>query len=68
MANIRSVDFIVKARHYGDGSARGYIRKMQKNFMKRSIPVTIKDLDGEPKGEPVTARVWQGQWIADCEL
>lgn len=66
MQNIKSVDYIIKARHYG-GSARGYIRKMQKGFMKHGIAVTIKDLDGEPTGAPVYARVWQGQWIANCE-
>ena len=67
MANFRSVDYIVSAKHYG-GSARGYIRKMQQDLHgTRGIAVTIKDLDKEPTGAPVRARIWQGQWIADCE-
>lgn len=61
-----SVNYIVSAKHYG-GSARGYIRKMQQDIHKRGIAVTIRDLDKEPTGTPVTARIWQGQWIADCE-
>jgi len=64
--NFKSVDYIVSAKHYG-GSARGYIRRMQQDIHRRGIPVTIKDLDGEPTGVPVVARVWQGQWIAECE-
>jgi hypothetical protein len=67
MMNIKSVDYIVTAKHYGNGSARGYIRKMQRGFQQRGIPVTIKDIEKEPTGVPVYARIWQGQWIADCE-
>lgn len=67
MANFKSVDFIVTAKHYG-GSARGYIRKMQREMQRgRGVAVTIKDLDREPIGVPVLARIWQGQWIASCE-
>jgi len=66
MQNIKSVDYIVTAKHYG-GSGRGYIRKMQQQLHReRGIAVTIKDLDQEPTGAPVMARIWQGQWIADC--
>jgi hypothetical protein len=64
--NIKSVDYIITAKHYG-GSARGYIRKMQRQIHLKGIPVNIKDLDAEPTGTPVYARIWQGQWIADCE-
>jgi hypothetical protein len=66
MANIKPVDFIVTAKHYG-GSARGYIRKQQEGIRKRGIALHIKDLDQEPTGAPVVARIWQGQWISDCE-
>lgn len=65
--NLKSLDYIVTAKHYGNGSARGYIRKMQNDIHRRGVPVTIKNLDGEPTGTPVVARIWQGQWIADCE-
>ncbi len=64
--NIKSVDYIITAKHYG-GSARDYIRKMQRDIHKRGVPVTIKNLEDEPTGTPVFARIWQGQWIADCE-
>jgi hypothetical protein len=64
--SFKSVDRIISAKDYG-GSARAYIRKQQQNMHRRGIAVTIKDLDVEPKGSPVRARIWQGQWIADCE-
>jgi len=65
---IKSVDYIVTAKHYGNGSARGYIRNMQQKIHReRGVAVTIKNLDQAPAGAPVTARIWQGQWIADCE-
>jgi len=61
------LNYIITAKHYG-GSARGYIRKMQQKIHKeRGISVTIKDFDKPPSGSPVRARIWQGQWIADCE-
>ena len=67
MANFRNVDYIVTAKHYG-GSGRGYIRKMQQDLHRgKGIAVTIKGLDQEPTGAAVYARIWQGQWIADCE-
>lgn len=70
--NIKSVDYIITAKHYGNGSVRGYIRKMQERIHKeRGIAVTVRELDvpagQEPTGTPVQARIWQGQWIADCE-
>lgn len=67
MQHIKSVDYIITAKHYGNGSARGYIRKMQQSIHQRGIAVTIKDIDKAPTGTPVRARIWQGQWIADCE-
>lgn len=67
MSKLNSVNYIITAKHYG-GSARKYIRKMQQDVHRqRGVAVTIKDLDAEPIGVPVTARIWQGQWIADCE-
>jgi hypothetical protein len=66
MANFKSVDRIITAKDYG-GSARAYIRKQQRIKHQHGITVTIKDLDKEPTGAPVYARIWQGQWIADCE-
>lgn len=67
MSKITSLDRIITAKDYG-GSARAYIRRQQINLHRtRGISVTIKDLDGKPSGLPVKARIWQGQWIADCE-
>lgn len=67
MSKIRSLDYIITAKHYG-GSARGYIRKLQREIhLGRGVAVTVKDLDKEPTGTAVVARIWQGQWIADCE-
>lgn len=65
--NFTSVNYIITAKHYG-GSARQYIRDQQiKLHRDRGIAVTIKDLDKEPSGAPVYARISRGQWIADCE-
>lgn len=68
MTHTQSVDYIITAKHYGDGSVRNYLRMMQQRIHReRGIAVNIRDLDGEPGGAPVQARIWQGQWIADCE-
>jgi hypothetical protein len=68
MSNFTSVNYIITAKHYGNGSARGYIRNMQKLIhQRRGVSVTINGLEDEPTGAPVEARIWQGQWIADCE-
>lgn len=66
MSKIKSVDYIVTAKHYG-GSARGYIRRMQAQHLRRGVRVNVRDFDGRSRGEPVRARIWQGQWIADCD-
>lgn len=66
--SLRSLDYIITAKHYGNGSARQYIKNQQVKIRRdRGIAVTIIDLDKEPSGEAVKARIWQGQWIADCE-
>jgi hypothetical protein len=59
-------NYIITAKHYG-GSAKQYIKNMQQQIHRRGVAVTIKDLDAEPTGSPVAARIWQGQWIAECE-
>lgn len=64
---IKSVDRIISAKDYG-GSARAYIlRERNKIYNNKGIALTIREFDQEPSGEPVRARIWQGQWIADCE-
>lgn len=57
---------IITAKDYG-GGARGYIRQQQKQLQRRGVSVAISDFEKEPTGTPVRARIWQGQWIADCE-
>jgi len=67
MSRFNSLDYIINAKHYG-GSGRGYLRKMQQKIHReRGIAVTIKDLDSEPTGAPVYAKILRGQWIAECE-
>lgn len=60
------IDYIITAKHYG-GSAKKYITNQQVKIMRRKgITITIKGMDS-PVGTPIRARIWQGQWIADCE-
>lgn len=66
MNQIKNVDHIITAKNYG-GSARGYLKNMQQQLHRRGVAVTIKNMDAEPTGVPVEARIWQGQWIADCD-
>ena len=66
MTNISSVNRIISAKDYG-GSMTGYLRNQQRNYLKSGRAVTIVGLGGEPSGEPVKARIWQSQWVADCE-
>jgi len=62
--NIKSVDYIIKARHYG-GSAKQYLKNQQRKLHNKGISVAIHRMD-DPIGAPVYARIWQGQWIAEC--
>lgn len=65
---IKSLDYIITAKHYGNGSARQYVKNQQIKIKRdRGIAVTVNDLEKVATGEPVQARIWQGQWIADCE-
>jgi len=66
MNNIKSVDRIVSAKDYG-GSMTGYLRTQQRNYLKSGRAVNILGLDKAPTGTPVKARIWQSQWVADCE-
>lgn len=61
-----SLKTIITAKHYG-GSAKAYIRRSQADLHRRGIAVQVIGLDEAPTGEAVAARIWQGQWIADCE-
>lgn len=61
--NIKPLDRIISAKDYG-GSAMDYIKKQQRKIHMRGIPLNI---EWKVQGKPVFARIWQGQWIADCE-
>lgn len=66
MVRLKSVDYIITAKHYSpDGTALGYLMKIRDELAaRRGIPLTILTT---PTGEPLKARIHQGQWIADCE-
>lgn len=66
MKTIKSIDRIISAKDYG-GSMTGYLRGLQMSFKKNGKAVTIVGLDKAPSGTPVKARIWQSQWVADCE-
>lgn len=68
-----SVNFIVTAKHYSerygaDGTAKAFILKWREKLHKeKNITIQIKGIDA-PQGTPVKARIWQGQWVADCDV
>ncbi len=69
---VQSLQRVVNATHYakdrGLKTAREFALALCDDIRKsRRIVVVIKDLDKDPVGPPVSARIWQGQWIADCE-
>lgn len=66
-----SVDYIITAKHYaereGCGSVRERILRMREKIHKsKNIALQVVGLDA-PSGQAVEARIWQGQWVADCE-
>ena len=67
---LQNVNYIVTAKDYdksrgGKGSGRDWIFKCRDAIAKeRGVNIPIFE---EPKGEPVLARVYNGQWIADCD-
>lgn len=61
--NIKSVDRIISAKDYG--GANNYINNTRAQIQKaRGIIVPV---DEKVSKHSVNARIWQGQWIADCE-
>lgn len=68
---MKALDYIVTARHYSlaegaDGSVKDRILKMRERIkLQRGITLQINGLDST-RGEAAVARIWQGQWIADC--
>lgn len=69
---MKTVDMIVNARHYAEArgvkTVREFTLKLRDDISKsRGVSVLIRGINDTPKGAPVYARVWQGQWIADCK-
>lgn len=66
MRKIKSLNYIITAKNYG-GSVCEYLKRQAAGILK-SRGITVKmDMDAEPVAHSVQARIWQGQWIADCE-
>ena len=62
---LQSLNRIISAVDYG--GVRNYIRSGINAIIKnRGLSIKV-DLDSPPVEMPVMARIWQGQWIADCE-
>lgn len=68
---MQTINYIITASHYSEaegagGTVRGRILKRAQELAQQNrIKGRIVDIDGVG-GEPVTARIWQGAWIADC--
>lgn len=63
VSKFKSVEYIISARHYG--GAKEYILRTVSGIAKARnivLPVVF-----DPSSDAVFARIWQGQWIADCE-
>lgn len=65
MANVKSIDYIVSAKHYG-GSGKKYLKDQQEKFRRAGTTVNLHGID-DPSGDPVKAFIHQGQWVAQCE-
>lgn len=68
---MNSVSYIVTAKHYaereGCATVKERILKRREALHKtKNIALNVLGLD-KPSGVEVRARIWQGQWIADCE-
>lgn len=62
---MNSVNHIINSMDYG--GVREYLKRQQDAILKtRGIKIVI-GWDKAISDEYVYARVWQGQWIADCE-
>ena len=67
-----SLTRIITAKDYSEregagGSVRARILKTREMYhKKKNIALTILGIDAA-QGAAVRARIWQGQWIADCE-
>lgn len=62
-------DKIYTAKDYAekrDGvkTVKERIAKYQEKYRRQGISVNVTFA---PRGKPVTARIWQGHWVADCE-
>ena len=69
---MKNVNRIITARDYSEregagGTVKARILKMREKYHKsKNIALQVLGVDA-PNGTAVSARIWQGQWIADCE-
>jgi hypothetical protein len=69
---MESLTRIITAKDYSEregagGSVKARILKMREKYHKqKNISLIVNGIDA-PSGAAVRARIWQGQWIADCE-
>lgn len=71
---MKNVDRIITMKDYSqrygaDGSVRGFILKWRARVQKeRGVALQVNGIDGNGRGAAVKARIWQGQWIAECDV
>ncbi len=68
---MNSVNYIITAKHYAEREGCATVRerilkRREMMHKKNNIALQVLGLDA-PSGQVVRARIWQGQWIGDCE-
>lgn len=66
-----SVSYIITAKHYAERErcvtvCERILKRREMMHKKNNIALQVLGLDA-PSGQTVRARIWQGQWIGDCE-
>lgn len=71
---MNNVNRIIRMRDYslrygGDGTVRGFVRVWRERMRNSSgVTVQVKGLEEAGRGKAVLARIWQGQWVAECDV
>lgn len=71
--DMKSVNRIISMKDYSErfsagGTAKGFIlRWREKQHREKGFAIPVYGID-KPQGTPVQARIWQGQWIAECDV
>lgn len=70
---MNNVDRIIRMRDYslrygGGGTVRGFVRVWRERMRNGSgVVINVRGLDEDARGKAVLARIWQGQWVAECD-